>query len=182
MTGFKLYEIILILQSIAIFLSLQDTVVAFTPNPFSQPQTAVSTLTVIHGKTSSTSEEVADYDEQIQSCTQILNKTVKTQAEDPEVVLQALETLEKVMRSKRKTDTSFTVAKDVLENLNGSWRLVFTTGTKQTQDRFETKINYFPIKAVQSFDTSGGEPFKIENGIYAGDFALLKFGKCSLMV
>lgn len=68
------------------------------------------------------------------------------------------------------------VAQNVLDNLHGSWRLIFTTGTKQTQERFETKINYFPIKAVQSFDTKSGLPFKIENGIYAGDFALLKFG------
>jgi len=61
-----------------------------------------------------------------------------------------------------------------LENLNGNWRLIFTTGTKSTQERFKRKINYFPFKAIQSFDTST-EPFQIENGIYFGDSVVLKF-------
>ena len=33
-------------------------------------------------------------------------------------------------------------------------------------------VNYFPIKAEQSFDTRS---MTITNGIFAGDFALLKF-------
>ncbi len=115
-----------------------------------------------------------NYDEQINSCIALLTKAADTKTEDPEMVLEALETLEKAMRSKRKEDKDSNVAQNVLNNLNGSWRLIFTTGTKKTQERFETRINYFPIKAVQSFDISS-MPFKIENGIYAGDFALLKF-------
>lgn len=113
-------------------------------------------------------------DEQILSCTSVLNTAAETKCEDPELVLKALEDLEKLMKSKRKGDKDFQTAQNVLDNLGGSWRLIFTTGTKKTQERFETKINYFPIKAVQSFDTTS-TPFKIENGIYAGDFALLKF-------
>lgn len=115
-----------------------------------------------------------EYDEQIASCNAILSKAAETKNEDPEIVLEALESLEKLMKAKRKQDKKKEVAQDVLDNLNGSWRLIFTTGTKKTQERFETKINYFPIKAVQSFDTTR-EPFQIQNGIYAGDFALLNF-------
>jgi hypothetical protein len=66
------------------------------------------------------------------------------------------------------------VAKEVLKNLNGSWRLIFTTGTKSTQDKFKTKINYVPFKAIQSFNTTD-QPYRIENGIYAWDFPVLKF-------
>ena len=123
-----------------------------------------------HSSASST-----DVNGRIDSCIGILNTAAETKCEDPEIVLGALEDLEKFMRSKRKDEKDYATAQNVLDNLNGSWRLIFTTGTKQTQERFETRINYFPIKAVQSFDTTS-TPFKIENGIYAGDFALLKFG------
>jgi hypothetical protein len=58
-----------------------------------------------------------------------------------------------------------------LEKLNGSWRLVFTTGTVDTQKKIG-KVNYFPLKAVQSFDTTSMD---ISNGIYAGNVELLKF-------
>ncbi len=87
----------------------------------------------------------ADYDEKIASCKDVLVRTVETKSEDPEIVLQALEDLEKLMRQKRKEEPE-TAAQEVLDNLTGSWRLVFTTGTKSTQDRFKAKINYFPIK------------------------------------
>ena len=76
-------------------------------------------------------------------------------------------------REKRKAEGE-SVAEQVLANLNGSWRLVFTTGTKSTQERFQTKINYVPFKAIQSFNTSQ-TPFSIENGIYAFDFPVIKF-------
>lgn len=87
----------------------------------------------------------ADYDEKIASCKDVLVRTVETKAEDPDIVLQALEDLEKLMRQKRKEEPE-TAAQEVLDNLTGSWQLVFTTGTKSTQDRFKAKINYFPIK------------------------------------
>ena len=87
----------------------------------------------------------AEYDEKIASCKDVLVRTVETKAEDPDIVLQALEDLEKLMRQKRKEEPE-TAAQEVLDNLTGSWQLVFTTGTKSTQDRFKAKINYFPIK------------------------------------
>ena len=48
-------------------------------------------------------------------------------------------------RTKRKTEGEL-VAKNVLSNLSGEWRLIFTTGTIDTQKRIKGKISYFPIK------------------------------------
>ena len=114
----------------------------------------------------------SDYDEQIASHTAFLCKASVTKCEDPEQVLNSLESLEKLMRQKRKAEGEG-VAQDVLDNLTGEWRLVFTTGTKKTQDR-SGKINYFPLKAIQAFDATK-DPMYIENAIYVGDFALIKF-------
>ena len=61
---------------------------------------------------------------------------------------------------------------DTLKYLNGSWRLIFTTGTIDTQKKIGRKINYFPIKAAQSFFT---ETMTLSNGIYLGNFEILKF-------
>jgi len=102
-----------------------------------------------------------------------LFRAAESKTEDPDAVLAALESTEKLMRQKCKIDPS--AADEVLRNLDGSWRLIFTTGTKETQDKIQAKVNYFPIKAMQSFDTSVS-PYRIENGIYLGDFAVLKFG------
>merc|ERR1719296_339886 len=77
------------------------------------------------------------------------------------------------MRKKAKAEPE-TAPQEVLSNLNGEWRLVFTTGTKDSQKKMGAKINYFPIKAVQSFDTTS-DPMGIQNGIFIGDFALIKF-------
>ena len=113
------------------------------------------------------------YDDDIESCKEILCRAAETKAENPDAVLTALEDLEKLMRKKRKEEGT-SAAQDIVNNLTGDWRLIFTTGTKKTQERFDTKINYFPLKAVQSFDTTMS-PFQISNAIYVGDFALLKF-------
>jgi len=115
----------------------------------------------------------SQYDDKIAACSDVLNRAASTRNEDAEKVLAALEDLEKLYREKRKTEGE-TVAKQVLNNLNGSWRLVFTTGTKSTQERFQTRINYVPFKAIQSFNTTQ-EPFMIENGIYAWEFPVIKF-------
>jgi len=48
-------------------------------------------------------------------------------------------------RKKAKAEPD-TAPQEVLSNLNGEWRLVFTTGTKESQEKFGAKINYFPIK------------------------------------
>lgn len=90
----------------------------------------------------------------------------------PRSVVGALLDLEKLARAVSKEDDG-AFSRDTLEKLNGSWRLVFTTGTVDTQKRVG-KINYFPIKAVQSFNTKTS-PMTLTNGIFAGDFALLQF-------
>jgi len=138
----------------------------------------VSSTTITSGRSSllasaKKSVNAIEYNEKISSCKEILTKAADTKAEDPDIVLEALEDLEKLMRQKRKEEGE-SAAEEVLQNLNGDWRLIFTTGTKDTQKRFNTKINYFPIKAVQSFDSTTS-PFSIQNGIYAGEFAILKF-------
>jgi len=116
--------------------------------------------------------EKNDYDEPIQQVLEVLYRAAETKKEDPDEVNEALESLEKLMRKKCKAEDG--AAQDVLDNLNGYWRLVFTTGTKDSQKKYGAKINYFPIKAVQSFNPTA-DPFQIENGIYVGDFALIKF-------
>eukprot|EP00586_Coscinodiscus_wailesii_P017840 CAMPEP_0172510276 /NCGR_PEP_ID=MMETSP1066-20121228/227571_1 /TAXON_ID=671091 /ORGANISM="Coscinodiscus wailesii, Strain CCMP2513" /LENGTH=271 /DNA_ID=CAMNT_0013289173 /DNA_START=125 /DNA_END=941 /DNA_ORIENTATION=+ len=116
---------------------------------------------------------VNDYDDAIAEAKTILNRAVETKKEDPVEVYTALENLEKLMRKKCKAEPE-TAASEILANLNGSWRLVFTTGTKDTQKKIGAKINYFPIKAVQSFDTTS-DPMQIRNGIYLGDFNVIKF-------
>ena len=77
--------------------------------------------------------------------------------------------LEKLMRKRNKLDEGRTSA-ETLAALKGSWRLVFTTGTVDSKKI--GKINYFPIKAVQSFDT---DAMTLSNGIFLGDYAVLKF-------
>lgn len=108
-----------------------------------------------------------EYDEEILDAIDLLTKASETKSEDPELVVSKLESLESLMRQKCKAEPDF--ADDILENLCGEWRLIFTTGTDKNKS-----VNYFPIKAVQSFDTKS-TPMNIENGIYLGDFNLIKF-------
>ena len=61
---------------------------------------------------------------------------------------------------------------ETLANLNGAWRLIFTTGTIDTQKKLGRKINYFPLKAAQCFYT---DSMTLTNGIFLGDFELIKF-------
>ena len=100
----------------------------------------------------------------------LLNRASLSRSEDSQAVADALLSLEKLMRKKNTEDKGETAAA-TLRALNGSWRLIFTTGTAETQKKMG-RINYFPLKAVQSFDTSS---FRITNGIYIGDFPVLKF-------
>jgi hypothetical protein len=109
--------------------------------------------------------------QQIAGCEAILERAAETKQEDSDAVQQALADLEKAARAAAKQDK--TAASTLLQNLNGDWRLVFTTGTAKTQERFG-KVNYFPLKAIQSFSTLQ-EPMGIENGIYVGDWVALKF-------
>lgn len=117
--------------------------------------------------------------------TSILTAAAERKQEDSETVLQALLDLEQLSRQAAKLDSSsssnnndndnkeYAYAKEMLQHLDGSWRLIFTTGTVNTQKKYGN-INYFPLKAVQSFDTETG---RIANGIYFGEtnFCLLQF-------
>ena len=94
----------------------------------------------------------------------------RTKEAEPEAVCAALLEVEKTMRAAAKDDGG-AISRATLEALDGAWRLVFTTGTLDTQNKIG-KINYFPLRATQSFDTS---TMRITNGIYVGEFALLKF-------
>ena len=96
-------------------------------------------------------------------------------------IVGALLDLEKYMRQTNKGNEL--QMEETLQSLSGngggSWRLVFTTGTINTQKR-QGRINYFPIKATQSFQqqqqsNENDDPWLIENGLYIGDFPLIKF-------
>ena len=112
----------------------------------------------------------SEYDADILKATTLLERASTTKSEPPNAVVSALLDLEKLMRAKNKADDNAT-SRETFAKLDGSWRLVFTTGTVDTQKKLG-QINYFPIKAVQSFDT---KRLAISNGIYFGDTAVVKF-------
>ena len=111
------------------------------------------------------------YDEDISKADSILRRAAVDKSTSPDEVIEQLLNLEKLMRLKNKLDEGAT-SRDTIRNLSGAWRLVFTTGTIDTQKKIG-KINYFPIKAVQTFNTDT-TPYTISNGIYAGTFPLLR--------
>lgn len=113
---------------------------------------------------------IVDYRASIDEAISILHRAAETKQEDSDQVYLALANLEKLMRQKVK-DEGASVAEEMRDALNGSWQLVFTTGTAKSQSSIG-RINYIPIKAVQTFDTSN---WKLTNGIYVCDFAALKF-------
>jgi PAP_fibrillin len=133
-----------------------------------------SKITPLSNTASSTSEGAAasTLDEEISSNLQLLARAADTKDVDSDAVYNALSELEKQMRQKARENPD--VAAEMKRMLNGSWRLIFTTGTGETQKKYG-KINYFPLKAVQSFQTVDCDPMKIENGIYVGDFPLIRF-------
>ena len=67
----------------------------------------------------------AEYQSSIDSCNAMLTRAAMTKDEDPDQVFEALSNLEKLMREKCKAEAD--AAQRVLDNLNGSWRLVFST-------------------------------------------------------
>ena len=110
---------------------------------------------------------------QAATAVELCRQAALTKTEDPEAVCEALLQLEKQMREVSKADDG-ALSRATLAALDGAWRLVFTTGTVETQSKLGRKINYFPIRATQTFDTSAS-PMAITNGIFLGDFAVLKF-------
>ncbi|GMI12829.1 hypothetical protein TrRE_jg10609 [Triparma retinervis] len=92
---------------------------------------------------------------------------------DRTALFECLVRTEKSNLAISRSDLSETAASRLKKSLTGSWQLVYTTGTVDTQDVTGKKGNYFPIKAVQSFDCEAGV---IKNGIYIGAFCVLQFG------
>jgi hypothetical protein len=111
-----------------------------------------------------------EFDIEISVARSLLVKAAETKSEDGDSVLQALLSLEKLMRAKAKVNPE--VALNTLKNLDGAWRLVFTTGTVDTQKKLKGRINYFPLKAVQCFDCAS---MTITNSIMIGDISIIKF-------
>jgi hypothetical protein len=128
-------------------------------------------LTATKGLRDINNQDVVAVKEAITADLEILHQAAETKQADTDDVLAALQDLEQKMRQAAKEDP--TVAADMLHQLTGDWRLVFTTGTKNTQDKYG-RINYFPLKAIQSFNTVES-PMTIENGIYIGDFCVILF-------
>lgn len=125
---------------VCITVSLSSTVVAFVVQP-----TAPHPSASWHCPLLQAASEVTEYDTAIAEAKSMLYRAAETKKEDPDLVIDALQDLEKLMRQKCKAEPE-TAAKEMLANLNGDWRLVFTTGTADTQKRIKGKINYFPLK------------------------------------
>jgi hypothetical protein len=138
-----------------------------------QPSFSRATITTTSLNVAATSSE--DTAASIVAAKEILYRAAESKTEDSDKVVAALLDLEKIMRQANKEAPG--PADEILEALSGeggqSWRLVFTTGTIDTQKK-TGRVNYFPIKATQSFNKNE-DPWLIENGIYLGDFPVLKF-------
>ncbi|KAG7358543.1 hypothetical protein IV203_015132 [Nitzschia inconspicua] len=130
-------------------------------------------------------DDVTSTEDRIATAIALLTRAAETKSEDSDSVVEALLDLEKLTRQQVKQNPSIadaTVQALSSSNVDGggeindgqSWRLIFTTGTVNTQQKRGGRINYFPIKAIQSFN-SNTDPWTIENGIYVGDFCVLKF-------
>jgi hypothetical protein len=65
---------------------------------------------------------------------------------EPDKIVENLLSLEKLMRSKNKLDDDAT-SRETFKYLDGTWRLVFTTGTIDVQKK-TGRVNYFPLKVV----------------------------------
>lgn len=100
------------------------------------------------------SESIEAYEKEIIEAKAILLRASNREIDvsESDIIVKALQDLEVLMRKRNKADGGKT-ADSTLENLNGAWQLVFTTGTIDTQKK-TGRINYFPVKAVQTFDTT----------------------------
>lgn len=146
------------------------------------PSSAPDTDTTSTATTELSDDEENNVEQRIANAKTLLYRAAETKSEDSDAVVDALLDLEKLMRQRNKADP--TLAEQTLQALSGnggaSWRLIFTTGTINTQQKTGRRINYFPLKATQSFKSDvsnddGNTPWLIENGIYLGDFPAIKF-------
>ena len=93
----------------------------------------------------------SEFDKPIEEALNILYSAAESKAEDTNKVFTALVDLERLQRLKRKAEAEVTndipvTAQNMLRNLNGEWRLIFTTGTQDMQSKLGGSINYVPIK------------------------------------
>ena len=145
-----------------------------TPTPM---LTAPRTASFLSASTET--ESMEDLLAKMEAAKEILVRAAETKQEDPDTVIDTLLDLEKLSRKANRLEPAR--AETTLQSLSEggvNWRLIFTTGTIETQRKLGgTKINYFPLKATQSFDSSPENPqdWVIQNGIAIGDFDLLKF-------
>lgn len=143
--------------------------------------TATATNPYMHNSlaASSIDNDEDDVLGKMEAAKKILYRAAETKQEDADAVVDALLVLEKLSRKANKADPS--QPEQTLKALSEggvNWRLIFTTGTIDTQRKLGgTKINYFPLKATQSFDSSkpSEDEWLIQNGISVGDFELVKF-------
>ena len=146
--------------------ALTHTRLAASSNPFTDFMDSVTAALSPKG-----AEVVPDeVDVAMAEARTVLVDAAETKTANGDDVVGALLSLEKNARTKAKADPKLAVQQ--LASLNGAWRLVFTTGTIDTQQKIGRRINYFPLKAVQTFDT---ESMQLTNGIFLGDFAVVKF-------
>ena len=111
---------------------------------------------------------------EIQEANELLRRAARTKLENPDRVLDALYSLERNCKVRFKENPG-AFAADIMDNISGEWRLIFTTGTKERQQKSGGRVNYFPLKAIQKFDATT-TPKIIENGIYGPwDIPLVRF-------
>ena len=112
----------------------------------------------------------ASYAEAIES-DRTLRRAAETKNEESDAVVDALLGLEQSCKERSRAEGASAGAA-IADKLTGAWRLVFTTGTVSRQKRTGARVNYFPVKAVQTFDLPAS---KITNGIFFGDWAAVRF-------
>lgn len=113
--------------------------------------------------------ETTDNSSTISEAKTLLMRAAETRTESSDDVVSALLSLEKACRKRGRNEPE---TNELMQTkLDGAWRLVFTTGTIDTQ-KLTGSIKYFPVKAVQSFDMASK---RISNGVYLGDTAVVRF-------
>ena len=107
----------------------------------------------------------ASYAEAIEQDRVTLRRAAATKNEESDAVVDALLGLEQSCKERSRAEGASAGAA-IADKLTGAWRLVFTTGTISRQKRTGARVNYFPVKGVQTFDLPAS---KITNGIFFGD-------------
>ena len=94
------------------------------------------------------SSTVTTVSNDVKEAKQLLYRAAETKLENPDRVLDAMISLENNAKVQLKEDSA-ALAKDIMDNISGDWRLIFTTGTKERQEKSGGRVNYFPLKAIQ---------------------------------